>query len=205
MKMIQRLSSLLGFPSCYQLFQHLVGQDFAYKTYIGEYVKPAAGDKILDLGCGPAAILNHLPAVNYTGLDISPEYIASAQKQFGTRGRFLWGDVGLASIEGEQGTFDLVMATGVLHHLDDTRAAQFFALARGALRPGGCLVSYDGCHVPHQSRLARWLLANDRGRFVRTPGEYQQLASAHFSRVQPFLRHDLLRIPYTHLIMRCCS
>ena len=45
MKMIQRLSSLLGFPSCYQLFQHLVGQDFAYKTYIGEYVKPAAGDK----------------------------------------------------------------------------------------------------------------------------------------------------------------
>jgi hypothetical protein len=30
-----------------------------------------------------------------------------------------------------------------------------------------------------------------------------RLALARFSKVKPHLRHDLLRVPYTHLIMRC--
>jgi cyclopropane fatty-acyl-phospholipid synthase-like methyltransferase len=181
----------------------MVGGRSAGRTYLAEYVKPAPGDKILDIGCGPADILNYLPAVNYTGLDISPEYICSAKKRFGSRGRFFCNDVGLAKIEGEQGTFDLVLAIGVIHHLDDAQAARLFDLARLALRPTGRLVTYDGCYVAQQSRIARWMLAKDRGKFVRTRDEYLRLASTRFSKVEPHLRHDLLRVPYTHLIMRC--
>ena len=106
-------------------------------------------------------------------------------------------------MEGEQGTFDLVMAIGVIHHLNDAQAAKLFELARRVLRPGGRLVTFDGCYVPRQSRIARWMLAHDRGRFVRTQEEYLRLASAHFSKVESQIRHDLLRIPYTHLILRC--
>jgi SAM-dependent methyltransferase len=181
----------------------MVGGGNAWRIYVDEYVKPVVGDKILDIGCGPADILNHLPAVNYTGLDISPEYISSAEKRFGSRGRFLCSDVGRAAIEEEQGTFDTVLAVGVIHHLDDGQAAKLFGLARLALRPNGCLVTYDGCYVSQQSRTARWLLANDRGKFVRTCEEYVRLASTRFPKVKTHLRHDLLRIPYTHLIMRC--
>jgi hypothetical protein len=47
------------------------------------------------------------------------------------------------------------------------------------------------------------MLAKDRGKFVRTRDEYLRLASTRFSKVEPHLRHDLLRVPYTHLIMRC--
>ena len=47
-----------------------------------------------------------------------------------------------------------------------------------------------------------WLA--DRGKFVRALDNYQRLASACFAKVEPHLRHDLLRLPYTHLIM-CCS
>ena len=111
--------------------------------------------------------------------------------------------MGQAAIEGEQGTFDVVLATGVIHHLDDVQAAALFGLARLALRPAGRLVTFDGCRVPQQSRLARWLLAKDRGKFVRTQEEYLRLASARFANVELDLRHDLLRVPYTHLIMRC--
>lgn len=203
MKIIQKLSTLLSLPSGYQLFQRMVGSDFAGKTYLAEFVKPAPGEKILDLGCGPAEILNYLPAVNYTGFDISPEYIDAARKRFGSKGRFFCGDVGSATIEGEHGTFDLAMAVGVLHHLDDAQAGKLFALARRALCPGGRLVTYDGCYVPGQSRVARWLLAQDRGKFVRSQEAYVRLAAAHFSNVQPSVRHDLLRMPYTHIIMRC--
>ena len=183
----------------------MVSGESSWKTYLAEYVKPAPGDKILDIGCGPADVLNYLPGVNYTGLDISPEYINSAKKRFGARGRFCCGDMGLAAIEGEQGTFDLVLATGVIHHLDDAQAAKLFDLARLALRPTGRLVTFDGCQVPQQSRIARWLLAKDRGKFVRPREEYMRLALARFSKVEPHLRHDLLRVPYTHLIMRCSA
>ena len=205
MKIVERLSLFLSLPAGYRLFGWMVGGGSAWRTYLAEYVKPAPGDKILDIGCGPADVLNYLPAVNYTGLDISPEYIGSAKKRFGSRGRFCCGDVGLAAIEGEQGTFDLVLAIGVIHHLDDAQAARLFDLARLALRPTGRLVTYDGCYVPQQSRIARWLLAKDRGKFVRTREEYLRLALARFSKVEPHLRHDLLRMPYTHLIMRCCD
>jgi SAM-dependent methyltransferase len=204
MKMVERLSSVLNLPVGYRLFRWLVGGESAWRIYLAEYVKPVPGDKILDLGCGPADVLNYLPAVNYTGLDINAEYIRSAKQRFGARGRFLCGDVGLAAIEGEQGTFDLVLATGVIHHLDDAQAAGLFDLARLALCPTGRLVTFDGCHVPQQSRLVRWLLAHDRGKFVRTREEYLRLASVRFVQVEPRLRQDLLRVPYTHLIM-CCG
>jgi SAM-dependent methyltransferase len=203
MKIIERLSSVLNLAAGYRLFWRLVGGESSCKTYLAEYVKPAPGDKILDIGCGPADVLNYLPAVNYTGLDISPEYICSAKKRFGSRGRFYCNDVGLAAIEEERGTFDLVLAIGVIHHLNDAQAARLFDLARLALRPTGRLVTYDGCYVPQQSRIARWLLAKDRGKFVRTREDYLRLALVRFSKVDPQLRHDLLRMPYTHLIMRC--
>jgi SAM-dependent methyltransferase len=97
-----------------------------------------------------------------------------------------------------------VLATGVLHHLDNERAAKLFELARTALRPDGRLITYDGCYVPEQSKAVRWVLSKDRGKFVRKREEYLRLASASFSKIEPHIRHDLLRIPYTHLIM-CCS
>jgi len=53
--------------------------------------------------------------------------------------------------------------------------------------------------------VARWMLAHDRGKFVRARAEYERLASAAFSKVEGHLRHDLLHIPYTHLIMRCAN
>jgi SAM-dependent methyltransferase len=204
MKIIDRLSSILSVPAAYRLFTRIVGGD-VWRTYLAEYVKPVAGEKVLDIGCGPADILTCLPEVDYTGLDISPEYIAAAKQRFGDRGRFWCGDVGLADLEREKGTFSLVLATGVIHHLDDERALKVFELARLALRQDGRLITYDGCYVPGQSKAARWLLSRDRGKFVRTREAYLRLASVRFPKVEAHLRHDLLRIPYTHLITRCSA
>jgi len=203
--MIKGLSSFLSFPSAYRLFTRAVGGDRAWRSYLTEYVKPVAGEKVLDLGCGPGDVLNYLTAVNYTGLDISAEYINAAKARFGDRGRFLCADVGMATLEQERGTFNLVMANGVLHHLDDGRAAKLFHLAHLALRPDGRLITYDGCYTPEQSKIAWWLLGEDRGKFVRTQTEYLHLASGGFGKVESNLRHDLLRMPYTHVIMRCSN
>ena len=201
MSIVDRLSAVLSLPGGYRLFRELVGGDL--ERYVAEYVKPRTGDKVLDIGCGPGDMLGALPGVDYLGLDISPEYIDAARRRFGTAGRFLVADVGAATVGEERGQFDIVLATGVLHHLDDERAARLFELARLALKPGGRLITYDGCYVPEQSAMARWVLSKDRGKFVRTREEYVRLASGFFSAIQPHVRHDLLRIPYTHLIMFC--
>ena len=204
MHLVDRLSSLLSLPGVYRLFVRAVARDLQQR-YVAEYIKPSPGDVVLDIGCGPGDMFSSLSGVKYTGLDISHEYIAAARKRFGDKARFLCNDVGLATIEQERGRFDLVLATGVLHHLDDERAAKLFELARLALRPGGRLITYDGCYVPEQSKLARWVLSKDRGKFVRRREEYLRLASVCFSKIEPHIRHDLLRIPYTHLIMYCSN
>jgi SAM-dependent methyltransferase len=204
MNILGRFSSLLRCPPVYRYFDQIVRGN-ASKIYLNEYVKPVAGEKVLDIGCGPANILNLMPDVQYIGFDVSREYIASAKKRFGNKGRFFCDDVGMINIEQEWGTFNLVMATGVVHHLDNAQAAKLFDLARMALRHDGRLITFDGCYVSGQSRITAWLLGKDRGKFVREESEYVCLASASFSKVEAHVRHDLLRIPYTHLIMRCSS
>ncbi len=205
MKIYDKLAMVLSLPAGYRLLRGVVGGAKLWRTYLQEYVKPVPGEKVLDVGCGPADVLSYLPNVNYTGIDYSPEYIASAKARFASRGRFWCSDVSGVELQKERGTFDLAMATGVVHHLNDQQASDLFSLVHLALRPNGRLITFDGCYVPGQSALARWTLRNDRGKFVRTRAEYERLASAKFSRVQCHLRQDLLRIPYTHLIMRCSN
>ena len=193
MNLMDRLTRVLSLPAAYRAFSQLVGKGH-WSGYLAEYVKPRPGEKVLDIGCGPGDVLEFMPAGQYIGFDISHEYIQAAQARFGIRGRFWCNDVGLVALEQELGTFDLVLATGVLHHLDDERAVKLFALAKRALRPDGRLITFDGCFVPEQSRLARWILRQDRGKFVRQRHEYERLASASFSKLDTHVRHDLLRI-----------
>lgn len=196
------LYSFLSLPTIYRLFRATVLGD-GCRIHMSEYVRPLPREKVLDIGCGPGDILHYLPGVDYLGFDINPQYIRAAQQRFAGRGRFFCGDVGLATIEQEAATFDLVLATGVLHHLDDEQSIRLFRLAHKALKSTGRLVTFDGCFAAGQPKLARFVVSRDRGKFVRQPQEYVQLAASAFPRIESFVRHDLLRIPYTHLILQC--
>jgi SAM-dependent methyltransferase len=197
------MRQILSIPSIYRLFTQLVGGAYR-KQYLRDYVRPQNGERVLDIGCGPGDILAHMPEVDYCGLDLDPRYIEAAKKRFGTRGKFLCQRAGDVVCE-QPGTFDLVMANGLIHHLSDEEASHTFAVARQLLKPNGRLVTFDNGYVPEQSRLARWIISRDRGQFVRTPEKYRSLAGAAFGKVECHIRHDLLRIPYTHVIMVCSS
>ena len=171
--------------------------------FVDDYVKPSPGDKVLDLGCGPADLVSLLPDVSYTGIDSNQDYIESAKRRFGDRAQFLCADACAVDLGESAGSFDLVIASGVLHHLDDRAAERFIGVAHSALATKGRFIALDGCRVPNQSALVGWLLANDRGRFVRSRDEYECLAYTRFEEVSSDLRDDLLRIPYTHCILTC--
>jgi SAM-dependent methyltransferase len=193
------LKSILRFSGAYTLFQQAVGSDSCHEVFARDYLRPGGGDRVLDIGCGSADILEFLPEVDHLGVDVSPEYIESARIRFGGRGRFICKPVEGFSVE-EPASFDIVMAHGVIHHLDDAAA---LGVARAALKPTGRFVSLDGAFVEGQSRLARIPLRNDRGKFVRSPEAYAALASRVFPEVKVNVRRDLLRIPYTHAILEC--
>ena len=204
--MSQVESGLRGYLSiswAYSLFQKLIGADGFYRRIVNDYVAPHQADRILDIGCGPADILLHLPpGVEYYGFDTSATYIATARRRFGARGTF-WADrVSRASLA-RLPKFDVVLASGVLHHLDDDEARDLFALARDALTPGGHLVTCDVCYVDGQSRASRFLASRDRGQNVRHPDGYRRLAETAFDRIRSTVLRGHLRLPYTTTVMEC--
>lgn len=199
--MIQYLRTALSVPTAYQLWSKLVGGPAGTKVLVNEYVQARAGDRILDIGCGPGIILSYLPECDYLGFDLSPRYIEQARRRF-PNARFVCERVSHFSLANEK-SFDVVLALGIVHHLENAEARQLFQTAYDALRPGGKLVACDGAWTDDQSRIARWLLERDRGEYVRSKPEYLQVASQVFSNIRSSIRHDLLRIPYTHLILEC--
>lgn len=167
-----------------------------------EFIRATPGERVLDIGCGPGDRLRYLPEVEYVGFDLSERYVAAARRRFGTRGEFHCQDV--CEVDpGTLGRFDLVLAMGIVHHLDDLQAYRLFELAETVLRPGGRLVTFDGCYTDDQPWICRRLLSWDRGRHVRTQDRYLALAREVFSDIEVEVRHDLLRIPYTHIILQC--
>ena len=128
--------------------------------------------------------------------------LASARARFGHRASFRLGPVGAETMS-DEAHYDLVLANGLLHHLDDAQASEFLRLAARSLKPSGRLVTFDGCYTKEQSRVTRMLLDMDRGLHVRSLDAWLELVRPVFPGVQTHLRTDFLRIPYTHLVMEC--
>ncbi len=174
------------------------------RDLVANFIRPRPGVWILDIGCGTAEILPHLPdGVEYWGYDISQEYIDAARRRFGGRGHFECRQLDRAELE-KLPKFDAVIAVGVLHHLDDPVAAEMFGLARDALGEGGRVITIDPCLAVGQNPIARFLIQRDRGQNVRTAEGYRALAASSFGRVEGMLRHRNW-IPYTHWIMECTA
>lgn len=195
------LRAVLSSPAIYSAFQSLMGAHKFRTNLVGTFIRPHPGMRLLDIGCGPADVLAYLPSVEYWGFDISEAYIEKAKATFGLRGRFHCKYLEPADLQGMP-RFELVLAVGLLHHLDDPVAQEVLALARQALAPGGRLVTVDPCLDPSQNAISRFLVLHDRGQNVRTMSGYESLAHRAFPTVRAQVRHQTW-IPYTHCIMEC--
>lgn len=197
------IRSVLSFPAVYGALQNLLGAQRVRKILCNEYIRAEPGDIVVDVGCGPADILEHIHVpIRYYGFDLSQPYIDAARATHGERGSFRCADITQLPIE-DIPPCQVAIAIGLLHHLDDEGARRLIANLHERLAPSGRLITFDCAYWPDQSPAARFLINKDRGQNVRNGDAYRDLAAPLFSHVELIRRDDLLNVPYTHAILEC--
>jgi SAM-dependent methyltransferase len=172
-------SGLLSSPRLYVGFQYAVGGARMRDEALRELALQD-GERVLDLGCGPAYYMPKLPRVEYWGFDTDRTYVDWARSHWKDRGRFF--DEPFAEEHlGQVPKFDAIMLMGLLHHLDDDTSDSLLALLARALAPGGRVVALETVVYAGQSAVARFFSKNDRGDFVRSPEHYRRLGTRRFA------------------------
>ncbi len=183
----------------YRFAQTAIGADKVRTVLTNEFIRATPADRIVDFGCGTADILNYLPECDYVGVDASQRYIDDARAHFGDRGTFVTSAAERFDDVAPDRT--IAIAIGVLHHLDDAAASEMLQVASQTLESGGRFVSIDPALVEGQHPIAKLLVSRDRGQHVRTPEAQTELVRRWFPDADIVVRHDLLRSPYSHVIV----
>jgi len=132
------------------------------------YLRMCGAQSVLDSGCGTGRGLKFLseraPELRLHGNDPSPDLLTLAAEKHGVPADCL-DCVGSEQLPYENGSFDAVIATGVLHHVPDPNrvVAEFVRVARKAVFISDANIYGQG---PMPVRVAKLLLA--RARLLRT-------------------------------------
>ncbi len=197
------IRKILALPSVYSFFQTIMGAKKTRQWLVNDVIKPIHNMNVLDIGCGPADILELMPDVNYWGYDISEPYISHAKLKYGSRGNFtckIFTEAEAIKLP----KFDVVIMIGVLHHLDDIEAINLLSLLHQTIKPGGRLVTLDASYSEGQNPISKYLISKDRGKNVRDEAGYSKLIQREFSSRVSHTLHQAW-IPYTYCLIECAK
>jgi SAM-dependent methyltransferase len=186
----------------YRTFKRVVLPPGVLPRLVAEHYVAPDGGRVLDLGCGFGDYAQYFAGrCDYVGIDHNESYIETARSMnAGSSARFIVADVGDPIVR-ESGPFDLVMISGVLHHLPSDEVRALARLVSPLISPGGRFVALEPVFDPDQPLLARLTIAADRGRFARDEEGYRALLADTFGSVETTIVSGLLRIPYTHVLL----
>ena len=193
--------SLLSSAWFYMIFQKIMSGTYRRRKIVEKYIKKEKV-KILDIGCGPAEILDNLKNVKYYGYDINPNYIEYAKKKyFGAEYNFYCKKFSSKEIS-KLPKFDFIILFGILHHLKDTEAKFLLKLLKKVLKKNGTILTQDPIIIENQNIFARFLIEKDRGENVRDKKNYIQLFRNNFRSIKTEIFKQKF-IPYTWFTTRC--
>jgi arsenite methyltransferase len=116
------------------------------RAHVGEALAARAGERVLDVGCGPGFYVEELldvvgPDGTVVGVDGSPEMLAAAAARCAGHPNvaFQQGDATSLPVDAE--SFDAALCVQVLEYVEDATTA--LAQMHRALRPGGRVVVWD--------------------------------------------------------------
>ena len=144
---------VLGSSAGWTLWKKAIGADEATGEFVREFVRPAPGEWVLDVGCGVGDTIEHLPEdITYVGIDFNPAYIQTATDKH-PKGRFIVASVDDLPALGLD-RFDCVIAQNMLHHLSDDQVRALVASLPAVMRPGARFVTSDNVWDEDQSTTA---------------------------------------------------
>jgi SAM-dependent methyltransferase len=195
------MRAVLALPWVYRTAMSLLRNRRHNEWFLNDVVAPKEEDTFIDIGCGPADILEHLPRVRYVGLDISDAYVAAARERWNGRGTFVSGSVFTWRNDARLREADIVLINGVLHHTDDAVATELLKFGVDALKAGGRLVCYEPVYLRWQSAFGRKMMARDRGQHIRSESEWKTLVSGPLPGCITSVTANINRLGYTGIIV----
>jgi ubiquinone/menaquinone biosynthesis C-methylase UbiE len=117
-------------------------REATFKRRLLEQAAPAAGSRVLDLGCGTGTLAIMLkraqPDAEVVGLDADPEILDRARAKARGAGVEVQLDNGFSTeLPYEDGSFDLALSTLFFHHLTGKAKRETAGEIARVLRPGG--------------------------------------------------------------------
>ncbi len=138
-------------------------------------VRPRAGERCIDLGCGTGAFIRRLSrfGLRRSGMDISPRAVEHASLATPDV-KFLVGDI--ASTQLPDASQDILCYSGVLHHVSAPHdRVRVLREGHRLLSRGGRLFAYD----PNVQSPSMWLYRDPRSPFFSEKGKTENEVLLH--------------------------
>jgi len=190
---------LLSSPYFYSFSQKVMSATSFRKKIVTNFIKKK-NPYVLDIGCGPAEILDYFDNINYYGFDTNKNYIEHAKKKYRSNCNFFCKKFNAKNIKNKI-KFDYVLLLGLLHHLNNKQSNILLSEIKKVLKKKGTLLALDNVYITNQNFIAKKLMDLDRGNHVRTKGEYLTILKKNFKVVNSKVYHQRL-IPYTWFVTK---
>ncbi len=145
----------------YDLMSRVLGIGKAHQTLI-EQAELAAGQRVLEIGSGTGNLTLRAkrahPGIDVIGVDPDPLALARARRKLQAESGIRFDHGYSQRLPYDDGEFDRVLSSLMLHHLDSDAKAATLAEVFRALVPGGRLhlVDADAEVSEHDGRIARF-------------------------------------------------
>ncbi|MSU74997.1 MAG: class I SAM-dependent methyltransferase [Candidatus Magasanikbacteria bacterium] len=169
-KKYDRLRSRLFFEPLYRKIISLLKQ---VEVQNFEPLLLGTGTTMLDVACGTAEVLYRLahefPATQFTGLDLTPEMIATARSKTNKLTNLTFREGNASSLPFPDQTFNIILCSEAFHHFSEP--GNTLREIHRVLKPGGLFLLAD---IAFNNRVLKYLVTK-----IIKPLEY---AHAYYSR-----------------------
>jgi len=184
----------------YIFFQKLMSATSVRIKFVKKYIKK--GHYVIDLGCGPASILEDFPKIYYYGYDINSSHIKYAKKKYINKNFHFYCKKFNKNEIFKLPKFDCALLLGLVHHLNDEEFINIIRLIKNTLKKNGKILILDNVIIQKQNFISRFLINNDQGDNVRNLKQYKLILNKFFTKIRYQINNQIF-IPYTWLKIIC--